>query len=366
MGAVLGGRELRVVEWFAGTGGLHCALDRALMTDGQQQQQQQQQQHEIVAAIDISEAAQRVYAWNFPSVKFIRKTIERIKVEDAAWIRDTDLWLMSPPCQPFVLNGRNIDARDTRNAALFRILSLVHTCQPKAVFLENVKQFALSETHQVVRDRLRDSGYVLDDVVCSPVDWGIPYDRKRYYLVAVRADCCSAGTISLSIPVHVGPLSQTLERYLCQEEALVPQECWFTPEQEEVMIAQTHRNDIVFPHSTSSSAFTKSYAAKWNHFRGTGSVLCTNAAELGADVAMRSMETERYIPFVKGMKLRYVSPAEILRIHEYPASYSFPAATTLHEQWALLGNGVHIGVCAHILKQLLDILLQPASTPLAP
>ena len=60
MGSEESSHTLRVLELFSGVGGMHFALQKA-RTD-----------YKVVAAMDISEVANKVYRHNFPDVNHIR------------------------------------------------------------------------------------------------------------------------------------------------------------------------------------------------------------------------------------------------------------------------------------------------------
>jgi tRNA (cytosine38-C5)-methyltransferase len=342
-------RRIRAVEFFSGTGGLQLSLCKACQSLGRE--------YTIDCAIDINGRAVAAYSHNFPSHRMIRKTIDhlsstQLNPQKSRWNDaasqlslsndDEIVWLMSPPCQPFVLNGRNADTQDNRNSALFHVIDLICECKPHHVFLENVAGFAASDTRNRVVEQLHAAGYATSEVVVSPLQFGIPNDRKRFYMVASLNPEASKLTIPelASLP--------WLSKYL-DEPATVPAECWLTSEQLDLIIHQQHHVDLVFPWSTTSSAFTKSYGDKWNHFRGTGSLLCLCSPDEVTD------SHERFHNVVDSMRgrIRYFTPREIMRIHGYPSEYSFPDSFSCKDKWALLGNGVNVDVCAHLMTCML-------------
>ena len=54
-------QTLKVLELFSGIGGMHFALKRACCSN-----------YQVVAAVDISEVANKVYRHNFPDVNHIK------------------------------------------------------------------------------------------------------------------------------------------------------------------------------------------------------------------------------------------------------------------------------------------------------
>ena len=84
-----------------------------------------------------------VYAANFEPP--LEKNIEFL---DPALLEGKDLWMMSPPCQPFCKSrgARADDVRDLRCTALFAICNRLEELErpPKWIALENVTNFARS------------------------------------------------------------------------------------------------------------------------------------------------------------------------------------------------------------------------------
>ena len=77
-----------------------------------------------------------------------RCSIDRLP--DAAF-EGGDLWLMSPPCQPFTRSGKRRDLADPRCRALIRLLEALPALAepPKALLLENVPEFQHSRAYDL-------------------------------------------------------------------------------------------------------------------------------------------------------------------------------------------------------------------------
>merc|ERR1712194_240317 len=69
-----------------------------------------------------------------------------------------DLWIMSPPCQPFTRTGKKLDLDDNRSAALIRLLEALPKLKkpPNAIFMENVPEFVGSRSHTLLREVLNE------------------------------------------------------------------------------------------------------------------------------------------------------------------------------------------------------------------
>ena len=133
-------RPLRVLELFSGIGGMHYALSKArdILTP-------QVLDFKIIAAIDISDVANKVYRHNFPKSNHSGSNICGITAEKINdW--EIDAIFMSPPCQPFTRQGNQKDLKDSRTEPLTHLIDILPKLQTlKYMLVENVKGFETSE-----------------------------------------------------------------------------------------------------------------------------------------------------------------------------------------------------------------------------
>ena len=201
--------KIRMLEFFSGIGGMRISLEKALgLLNNETNKQEEQKTYvlESCRAYDISLHANNVYHYNFCSNSqsnskksknknchsVCTKLVEQLKPEDIAPLQ-ANLWTMSPPCQPFTTNGegrgkQRLDASDKRCNGLKGIVKLLEALdandKPKWILLENVKGFKDSAMCEIWCDCLRNNGYSHQSFVLSPVEFGIPNHRTRYYLLA--------------------------------------------------------------------------------------------------------------------------------------------------------------------------------------
>lgn len=71
---------------------------------------------------------------------------------------------------------------------------------------------------------------------------------------------------------------------------------------------------------------------------------------------MGDAETSEWL---RTLGLKYFTPAEVARLHSFPASFAFPANTSRRQQYALLGNSLSVLVVSTLLQHLLQD--QPAA-----
>ncbi|CAH3031200.1 unnamed protein product [Pocillopora meandrina] len=167
--------SLRVVEFYSGIGGMHFALKGCGFAG------------EVNAALEINTTANQVYQLNFADTKLLQKNIEGITVKELDRL-SADVFLMSPPCQPFTRVGLQGASSDPRSRSFLHILELLPQLSkvPDYILMENVKGFETSDTREYFLETLNTCGYNYQEFLLSPVQFGIPNSRLRYYLLAKR------------------------------------------------------------------------------------------------------------------------------------------------------------------------------------
>ncbi|XP_071850887.1 tRNA (cytosine(38)-C(5))-methyltransferase-like isoform X2 [Apostichopus japonicus] len=165
--------QLRVVEFYSGVGGMHYALILSEIP------------FTVVAAVDINEVANKVYKHNFPDINLLQRNIQSVSLKDfTKW--DADVFLMSPPCQPFTRVGLKGDKSDPRTSSFLYLLQTLPqlTKKPGYILVENVKGFESSDTRNELIDVLKKCNFSYKEFLLSPTDLGVPNQRLRYFLLA--------------------------------------------------------------------------------------------------------------------------------------------------------------------------------------
>ncbi len=272
---------LRVIELFAGIGGLALALPAGCR---------------LVAAHDQSDAARATHARNHgvPVHGQDLATVEAAALESHA----ADAWLLSPPCQPFTRRGRRRDVDDPRCRGLLRLIDLLPLLRPRRVLVENVEGFHGSRAHDRLVSALRGLGHEVADLRACPSDEGWPVRRPRQFTVSSADGLRSA-------PAHADVEPRPLASFLdaTPDDALLLPAAWRA------------RVEPVGDPDVPLSTFTRSYGQ----------------AMVGAGPILPSPNGPRFF-----------SPGEILRLHGFPATTRFPDDMPLRTRWRLAGNAVHV------------------------
>jgi len=171
--------EFRFIDLFAGIGGLRIPFDEL---GGR-----------CVFTSEIDQAARATYQQNFGP----EDIDEDIVACDKSAIPEHDLLLAGFPCQPFSQAGLREGFGDpTRGTMFFEIMQVVRFHEPAVVLLENVKGLTHHDGGRTmsVIERMLDSpadespGYWIRAKVLNALDFGLPQNRERIYIVALRKD----------------------------------------------------------------------------------------------------------------------------------------------------------------------------------
>ncbi|KAJ2718756.1 hypothetical protein GGI07_005606 [Coemansia sp. Benny D115] len=369
---------LKCLEFFSGIGGLHYGL-QASGIEG-----------EVVMAFDMNENANTVYEYNF-CLRPNNKAIDYLEVADIDRYR-ASCWLLSPPCQPYTRGGKYLDDEDPRARGLIHLLRLLPKLKsrPTHVLLENVMNFENSRSRVLLVETLGSLGFDIHECLLSPVQFGIPNNRLRYFLVARQStrkdpEECRGWTQQYldrgRDVVHTvwpfGPAVDTVGRETQPMRAL--QE-YIDPAYDQVdtlRVPEAHilkrqrlEFDIVRASSSSAgeqitSTFTKAYGSK--HLIGSGSLLQTRRLDV---VENGFGSPERLL----GLGLRFFAPEEVARLHHFPYAaerddrgkseatdgrasiryvLAFPPTISQAQRLKLLGNSLNVLVVAELIRGVL-------------
>tara|TARA_B110000503_G_scaffold143622_1_gene246415 strand:- start:5169 stop:6446 length:1278 start_codon:yes stop_codon:yes gene_type:complete len=162
------------IDLFAGLGGFHLALKSI--------------GGKCVFAAEKNIKLNKLYSLNFPELS-TDNIITDITKFNFSKIPNHDVLCGGFPCQPFSQAGKRKGMKDELNGSLFdSILSIIDSVdkKPKYLILENVPNILTLENGfywKKIKASLIKRGYHIDWKIISPVDFGIPQNRKRVFIV---------------------------------------------------------------------------------------------------------------------------------------------------------------------------------------
>lgn len=108
---------------------------------------------------------------------------------ESAGLDSLDMLVGGPPCQPFSIAGKRRGLEDPRGHLIGEFLRLVEETSPHTVLFENVPAVATAHEGKVLFEletTLRDLGYAVASGVLLAAAYGVPQNRKRLIVLAVR------------------------------------------------------------------------------------------------------------------------------------------------------------------------------------
>ncbi|KAG2069855.1 S-adenosyl-L-methionine-dependent methyltransferase [Suillus decipiens] len=352
---------VRAIEFYCGIGGLHLALRQSRVACSP------------VKAFDWDQTACQVYAANYGAKIVTRIDISILSAADLLHLH-ADVWLLSPSCQPYTI--LNPDARgeaDPRAKSFLHLIDHVlpdlaaQGSQPRYMLIENVAGFQDSTTRRRLVDALQRFGYVVAEFLLTPVQFGIPNSRLRYYLLAKLFPLRFSGldefhfdrvheTIpgaASGVPVHL------VHEYLDHAHEDVVSLRHNIPDR--VLSKWGRLFDIVLPSSRRTCCFTRGYT---HLVERTGSILQVNEDLDTSEVFDRFLEAqsrgdEDAVRVLDQLHLRYFTPSELLKIFriedpECSQRFLWPPTISLKSQYRLIGNSVNVEVVRHLIDYLFD------------
>lgn len=161
----------KFIDLFAGIGGIRIPFDEL---GGQ-----------CVFSSEWDKHSQATYFANFGELPY--GDINLFPIEK---IPHHNLLLAGFPCQPFSQAGLKRGFDDARGTLFFKIAEIINYHKPEVILLENVKRFKTHDkgnTYSTVENILSSMGYTVYNEVLSGKDFGIPQNRERIYIVALRS-----------------------------------------------------------------------------------------------------------------------------------------------------------------------------------
>lgn len=318
--------EFSFIDLFAGIGGFRIAF--------------QKHNSKCVFSSEIDKSAKRTYEMNFGECPFgdIRGfTGSEISDEILdTLVPDHDILTGGFPCQPFSLAG--VSARNSLGIAhgfldtnqgnlFFDIARIVKVKKPKAVFLENVKNFRShngGKTFEIVKSTMEQLGYDFHSQVIN-ANRAVPQNRQRFYMVCFRKP-----ESNFKFPEFDGEIKQlnTILEKKVSDEYTISDKLW-----------EGHKR-----------------RTKSNLERGTGFTAFAANLDKPAHtlVARYGKDGKECLIPQTGKNPRKLTPRECARLQGFPENYILPKSNAA--AYRQFGNSVAVPVISEIAGSIVETL----------
>lgn len=220
-----GGPNLRVVDLFAGCGGLSVGIQAAASALGGN--------FESVFASDIDESALQVYSSNLSPMltssipieeMFSNKKTDKLNPAEKSLkkkCKDIDFLIGGPPCQGHSDLNNHTRRNDPRNELYSLMGRAAAVLQPRYIVIENVLGVRHSSTEVVQKTTkfLNDLGYNIASIMLNAANYGVPQNRKRHFTLATSGDLGNLGFILESLERKARPVMWAIDDIIDEPES---------------------------------------------------------------------------------------------------------------------------------------------------
>ena len=143
----------------------------------------------IMIANEIDAKICPTFRANFPDVHLIEGDIRKLSPSD--FPDDIDGIIGGPPCQSWSEGGKQLGLDDERGKMFLTYIDFIQSKQPKFFVIENVKGILGDkhfQTFMKMLDQLKNAGYVVHYQLMNAMDYHVPQERYRVFVVGIRRD----------------------------------------------------------------------------------------------------------------------------------------------------------------------------------
>jgi DNA (cytosine-5)-methyltransferase 1 len=164
-------KTYEVLDLFCGIGGIRLGLEGT-------------GRFKVVHACEIDDRACKTYEANFGHSP--KGDVTRI---DPTNLPHFDVVAAGFPCQAFSIAGNRLGFEEARGTLFFDVARVIAARRPRAALFENVKGLLShnsGDTFKRIRNTLVQMGYGVFHKVLNAKNFGVPQNRERVYIVALR------------------------------------------------------------------------------------------------------------------------------------------------------------------------------------
>ncbi len=327
--------DIRVVELFAGAGGMALGLENAGLKSS--------------LLVEIDKHAVATLRTNRPAWNVIHDDVANLNYTDLAQdqtISECDVVVGGFPCQAFSYAGNKQGFADTRGTLFFEFARCIEALRPKIAIGENVRGLLRHDHGRTLKTMvkvLQDLGYNVAYHVLRAQYLDVAQKRERLIIVAVRADCdipalfpkekdyvITLGEALDGVPESPGQTYSAAKRDVL---ALVPPGGYWRDLPDEVQ---------------------RAYMKKSYHLSGgkTGMArrLSFDEPSLTLTCSPAQKQTERCHP----SETRPLTVREYARVQSFPDDWVFSGS--ISAQYKQIGNAVPVNLAFHVGRAITAML----------
>ncbi|PSW50612.1 DNA cytosine methyltransferase [Photobacterium leiognathi] len=338
--SIVPARDYKLVELFAGGGGLAIGMEQAGL--------------KAIFLNEQDKHACNTLRHNRPNWNVVEGDIAQVDFTQIT--EEVDILTGGFPCQAFSYAGKSKGFEDTRGTLFYEMAKAINILQPKVFMAENVRALLTHDngnTLETIRDVIDDLGYKLvEPKVLKAIFYMVPQKRERLILVAIRKDIADLVEFKWPSPykriMTLRDAFFTGELYPSDVPSSIGQK--YPQRKKEIMdhVPQGgYWRDL--PDDLQREYMKKSYFLTGGK-TGMARRLSLDEPSLTLTTAPAQNQTERCHP----TETRPLETREYARIQTFPDDWEFQG--TMSAIYKQIGNAVPVNMAAAIGRSLVRLL----------
>lgn len=333
-------REYKLVELFAGGGGLALGMEAAGL--------------ETIFLNELDKHACATLRHNRPNWNVVEGDISKI---DFTQIKEeVDILTGGFPCQAFSYAGKSLGFEDTRGTLFYEMARAIKELQPKVFLAENVRALLTHDegkTLDTIKGIIDELGYELvEPRVLKAIFYKVPQKRERLILVGIRKDLAPKVTFHWPSPYR---------RVMTLKDAFYSGELYDNDVPESPGQTYPQRKYEIMKHVPQGGYWRnlpdnlqREYMQK-SYYLGGGKTgmarrLSLNEPSLTLTTSPAQKQTERCHP----IETRPLQVREYARIQTFPDNWEFKGS--MNAAYKQIGNAVPVNMAAALGFSLVRLL----------
>jgi DNA (cytosine-5)-methyltransferase 1 len=258
-----------------------------------------------------------------------------------------DLMVGGSPCQAFSSNGKRGGLADTRGTLFYEYARIISEVHPKAFIFENVKSLLAHDggnTWAVIKNTFKELNYNIyirkdekgkEIAVLNALEFGVPQQRERIFLVGIRNDIKLKQDFQFPVPIK---LEKTNKDFLDEN---VPAKYYLGKKGFEFVTSSPTRAQV-------GRTIQKCQKAN-QQFNWNGDFIFEPLSKKhNSEILQRA-----YVGNWNGQEgvIRQYTPRECLRLMGFPDDFVMPHSDTV--MWRQSGNSIVVNVLIELVKELI-------------